>query len=254
MPPQRSTPSSIRFSLWGVDQVVGDRSITFLFVAVWVGVGSVWIILDWLSNPNRGAFRPVGRHTPRNLRTRWADRRRRRAQEDAAVRSTLRERYGRSSLRLFWSNRREEIAQAADSDLVTDPLMAAERPEPELHYEPLLFDADLDPEAGPTPEPEPETEPEIDPTTIRGWRVGVHPLALTRAGKTPTAATIRSRVWKNLADISSDIDTNTTQRLMAGKPPKRLNPSTGKTETAKVDLASALPYWPGETTDEFSLL
>jgi len=229
---------------------MGDRSITFLFVAVWVGVGSVWILLDWLGNPNRGTFRPAGRRTPRNLRDRWVDHRVQRDRENAAVRSTLREKYGRSSLRLFWNDRREDQAQAADSEQVTDPLLASDPPEPELQYEPLLLVADLSDDQRCA---EPEPEPELDPTTIRGWKVGVHPLALTRAGKVPTAATIRSRVWKNLADISSEIDPDTTQRLMAGKPPKRRNPSTGKTETAKVDLDAALPHWPGETADKFSL-
>jgi len=218
---------------------VTDRSITFLFVAVWIGVGSVWIILDWLGNPSRGTFRPAGRVVPRSLRDRWADHRQRRQQEEAAVRYTLRERYGRSSLRLFWNDSREDLAQAADARMVTDPLLAGQPPVPELQYEPLLLEADLQPE----PEPRP----------IRGWTVGDHPLALTRAGTTPTAATIRSRVWKNVAAGSSVIRDDTARRLRAGKPPKRPKPSTRKNETAKVDLERALPYWPGETTDEFTL-
>jgi len=170
---------------------------------------------------------------------------------------------------LFWNDRREDAAQAADSALVTDPLLAGERHEPELQYEPLLLEADMtrdeawpepepepeiEPEPEPEPEPETEPEPEADPTTIRGWTVGVHPMALTRAGTVPAAATIRSRVWKNLADVASDVDIDTMQRMMAGKPPTRHNPSTGRSETAKVELDSALPHWPGETTEDFTLV
>ncbi len=227
---------------------MGDKSITFLFVSVWVGVGTVWIILDWLGNPNRGTFRPVGTRRPRGLRDRWRDHRRHRAEEDAAVRATLRERYGRSSLRLLWNERREAMVQEADAALVTDPLMAGQPPEPQLQYAPLLLEMEF-----PDSEPEVVPEPEVDPTSIRGWKVGVHPLALTRAGSTPSAATIRSRVWKNLAATHPDADSDTLKRLSAGKPPSRTNPDTGKRQTAKVDLHTAQPFWPGQTIDEFSL-
>lgn len=140
---------------------------------------------------------------------------------------------------MFWNDSREDRAQAADARMVTDPLLAGQPPVPELQYEPMLLEADLHPEPEPTP--------------IKGWKVGDHPLALTRAGATPTAATIRSRVWKNLAAGSSDLGAETAKRLSSGKPPKRPKPSTRKNETARVDLESALPYWPGETTDEFTL-
>ncbi len=235
--------------MWG-------RSVTFVFIAVWVGAGTVWIILDWLGNPNRGAFRPAGRRRPRRLRGRLADRARRRAQDDAAVRATLRERYGKSSLRLTWNEDRERRALDADAELVTDPLhMMAPAAEPELSYGPLLFDAEFG-EAPTIPEPEPEPEngpepaPEFDPRSIRGWSIGVHPLALTRAGALPSEATIRSRVWKNLAAEGSWGDDN-GGRMRAGKPPRRVSPSTDKVETGRVDLTTARPYWSGETVDTF---
>jgi len=96
--------------LWG-------RSVTWVFIVVWLGVGTAWLILDWLGNPNRGAFRPSKGRTPRpflNGRNAW---RRRRAERDAAVRATLRDRYGRSSLRVLWSKDREQRTLDADTEL-----------------------------------------------------------------------------------------------------------------------------------------
>jgi len=225
--------------MWG-------RSITFAFVAVWVGAGAVWIILDWIGNPNRGAFRPAGRRGPRNLRQRLAARAHRRAEEDAAVRATLRERYGRSSLRLIWNDDRERRVAESDSQLITDPLRAADPIEPTLADWPLLLDAEFDTVAAPGP-----PEPESSPRSTRGWKIGIDPLVPTRSGASPTKATIRARVWKNLAAAGS-LAPEQFERMRAGRPPRRTNLSTGKTETARVDLATGLPFWPGETSQAFA--
>ncbi len=228
--------------MWG-------RSVIFLFVAVWAGMGAVWIILDWLGNPSRGAFRPAGRRRLGTHRTRRAERLRQRAEADAAIRTTLRDKYGQSSLRLTWTQRRELRSIEADSELITDPYHAARRL-PDLEFEPLLLDAEFeDPEAAPAVEPVAAVEVAIESPPTR-WKRGDDVLAATMTRARPAAATVRSRVWKNHSDGAGWGAAN-AERMAAGKPPQRFNPLRGKVETAKVDVELGLPYWPDVATDPF---
>ena len=74
---------------------------------------------------------------------------------------------------------------------------------------------------------------------------------LSRSGKPPTAATLRTRVWKNHAGDPMWGAAN-QERMRAGRPPHRHNPLTGKVETAVVDLRTARPGWKGELLDPFT--
>ncbi len=92
----------------------------------------------------------------------------------------------------------------------------------------------------------------VEPTMPRGrWSVGANPLMLSRSGKPPTAATLRTRVWKNHAGDPMWGAAN-QERMRAGRPPHRRNPLTGKVETAVVDLRTARPGWKGELLDPFA--
>jgi hypothetical protein len=84
------------------------------FVVAWAGVVLVWLVLDWLGNPNRGRFRPQGPRRGKGIQGRvwaWRDQRDHR---DAEIRETLRAAYGKSSLRLSWSKLDETAATAHD--------------------------------------------------------------------------------------------------------------------------------------------
>lgn len=246
-----------------------DR-VVYSFVLGWVLLIGVLIVLDWLGNPNRGQFRPKGERRVRNRRERRAGRRRRRAERDAGVRSTLRDAYGASSLRLTWTRTREDAVRDADDALVVsdrlerdDVLEVASRqvlpidrtavigdPLPNLsEREPDLVEGpDPDPDAAPGTQ---AAEPEAQPPPA-GWKVGTDPLALTGTGRSPRAATIRSRVWKNHA-VSGAWDPENRERLRAGRPPRRTNPITGETETAVVDVESGRASWGDDPLDPFEV-
>lgn len=234
-----------------------DR-VVYSFVLGWVLLIVVLIVLDWLGNPNRGQFRPKGDRRTRNRRERRTGRVRRRAENDAAVRSTLRDAYGASSLRITWTRAREDAVREAD-----DQLVVTERPERDDIVEvasrevvAMAHTAVIgDPlpniaEHAPAGEDEAEPPPEPEPDLPVGWKVGVTPLALTRAGKAPTAATVRSRVWKNHATTGA-WDPENLERLRAGRPPRRLNPLTGEAETARVDLDTGTASWGDDPLDPF---
>jgi len=227
-----------------IDEVLSGDRVVYSFVSIWVIAMAVWIALDWLGNPNRGRFRPKGDQFTGTWPERREARRRQRAEDDAAVRATLRDAYGASSLRLGWNRRREAAAIDADEGLVRpDP-----RPIPELPVLGVFSEAGVEPLLG-TYDPDRSFVPE--PAMPRGrWRTGEHPLMLSRAGKPPTAATVRSRVWKNHAGNPMWNHTN-QNRMRAGKPPQRFNPLTGKLETAVVDLTTARPGWRGQLADPF---
>lgn len=231
-----------------IEEVLSGDRVIFSFVSVWAIAGAVWIILDWMGNPNRGRFVAKGDRYEGDRTERREARRRQRAEDDAAVRATLRDAYGASSLRVTWSKAREERAIDADEELVRpDPRPAVVPARPaarlgtfsELGVEPLLGTYD------------PDTPFVVEAAMPRGrWKVGANPLMLSRAGKPPTAATLRSRVWKNHAHDPMWGSTN-QDRMRSGKPPRRHNPLTGKTETAVVDLTTARPGWKGTLTDPF---
>ncbi len=229
----------------------GDR-VVYTFVLVWVICGTVWLALDWLGNPNRGVFRPKREQIEGTWRARRSVRRLKRAEGDAAVRSTLRDAYGASSLRALWNRKQEAEVLKADEHLVRGfPLPRKKRlwhsflPELDENDPVLRRDNFL-------PTFDPEHPPGLPMPPQRGrWRPGLDPLMLSRSGATPVAATVRSRVWKNRAGEPVWGETNQS-RMRSGKPPRRRNPVTGKTEVAAVDLATGLPFWRGHPVDPFS--
>jgi hypothetical protein len=270
-----------------------DRVI-YSFVLGWVVLIAVLIALDWLGNPNRGAFRPKGERPPRDRLTRREERSRRRLENDASVRAALRDAYGASSLRLTWTGDHETRARQLDDALVVEPLdgslevasrditaidrtLAIGDPLPNLTElppeEPATDDAtDPDDDSAPSEaaapvdgadaDPsEPESadiadSPDDDPAPpepavrSRGWRVGGDALALTAKGDEPAPATIRTRVWKNHGASAGWSDEN-RQLLRAGKAPRRVNPVTGRSERAIVDVETGRASWGSEPVDPF---
>ena len=232
----------------------GDRVI-YTFVLAWVVAGTIWVVLDWLGNPSRGPFRPKGERYEGTWRERRDARRRKAQEDDAAVRTTLRDAYGVSSLRVGWNRNRETRVLESDDLLVRKPPAPPPKRRrrrfvrlPELRPEELL--APAEPVLATYDESRPVTIPE--PILPRGrWRTGLDPLMLSADGDAPKPATIRSRVWKNHSHEHHWGPEN-QERMRTGKPPRRTNPATGKVETASVDLVSARPYWKSSAIDPFS--
>jgi hypothetical protein len=244
-----------------------DRVI-YSFVLGWVALLAVLIALDWLGNPNRGAFRPKGDQPQRDRETRKRERARRRLEDDASVRAALRDAYGASSLRFSWTREHETLARQLDDALVIDEragtvdvdsreVTAIDRtviagdPLPNLDGE-LDPDTDtdeqLDPDTEPDEAPDPDTEPDEAPT--RGWNVGGDPLSLTARGTEPTSGTIRARVWKNHG-VDGAWSKENRALLAAGKAPRRTNPFTGRQERAAVDVDTGRATWGSEPVDPF---
>ncbi|MBT5850370.1 MAG: hypothetical protein HOH36_08055 [Acidimicrobiaceae bacterium] len=231
----------------------GDRVI-YTFVLTWVVASSIWVVLDWLGNPSRGAFRPKGERYAGTWREGRAARRRMVQEDDAAVRTTLRDAYGVSSLQTGWTRDRE--ARVLDSD----DLLVRNRPAPtptkkqrrfvrlpELRPEELIVPSE------PVLATYNQSQPIQAPQAIlpRGrWHLGLDPLMLSAGGASPTVATVRSRVWKNHAN-EHFWGTQNQERMRTGKPPRRTNPGTGKIETAAVDRISTRPYWKSAAVDPF---
>ena len=211
-------------------------SAVVIFVVVWAVLILVWVGLDWLGNPSRGPFRPQKeRADPGDGERRSQRRRDRRDRKDAAVRSVLRDRYGRSSLRLQWSDEDEAAAIDADDRALTHHHTAAGLEEVAVAspHEPV------------PPEP-----------SASGWTVGDDPLAPTRQGTPPAAGTVRTRVWKNLARSAAETttvwDDDNAERMRAGKAPRRRNPITERIELASVDPETGGVSWPGEPVDPWA--
>lgn len=229
-----------------------DRVI-YSFVLGWVVLIAVLIALDWLGNPNRGHFRPKGERKPRNRSVRKSQRRRRRLENDAAIRATLRDAYGASSLRLTWSGAQEDRARRVDDSLVVveghgDVLDAASHEVAVIDHTAIL--GDVLPNIDEMPREAPGEGKSTD-TQALGWTLGDDPLALTVKGTAPTPATIRSRVWKNLG-MTGAWDTENLARLRAGKPPRRTNPITGRVERPTVDVDTGRATWGSEPLDPFA--
>lgn len=234
-----------------IDEVLSGDRVVFSFASIWVFAIVVWIALDYLGNPNRGRFRPKGARLDGTRVQRRDAARRQRAEDDAAVRATLRDAYGSSSLRVGWNRAREAEALESDEMLVRpDP-----RPTPVVAA-PLRTHLPWFSEAFQRDEPLLGTLRDeafvAVPEMPRGrWRRGDDPLLLSPTGRPPTATTVRSRVWKNHADGPSWGATN-NDRMRAGRPPRRYNPLTGAVETGKVDLRTARPGWGSDLTDPFA--
>lgn len=233
------------------DEVLaGDRAV-FSFVAVWVAAIALWIVLDWIGNPNRGRFRPKGDRYEGTRAERRAARLRQRAEDDAAVRATLRDAYGASSLRVGWNRAREAAALEADEMLVRPDPRTPPPARPALRtYLPWFRDEfqSVEPLLGTWSDQPSVSQPEMP----RGrWRRGDDPLMLSPAGKPPTAATVRSRVWKNHAGQTGWGPAN-ADRMRSGKPPRRYNPLIGAVELGVVDLRTARPGWKTVLLDPFA--
>lgn len=244
-----------------------DR-VVYSFVLGWVVLIAVLIALDWLGNPNRGSFRPKGDRPPRDRQTRKAERTRRRLEEDASVRAALRDAYGASSLRLTWDREAEIRARELDDALIVDDRSAVDVASREVvaldHTlvagDPLPNPDELPPDQDAEGEAETETDDESDTRAetgdaqeaarSRGWRVGGDPLSLTARGTEPAADTIRTRVWKNHGAAGAWSDENRAL-LVAGRAPRRVNPITGRTERAVVDIDTGRASWGSEPVDPF---
>ena len=234
-----------------IDEVLSGDRIVFSFVSVWAAAILIWIVLDWVGNPNRGRFRPKGEQFDGTRSERRAARIRQRAQDDAAVRATLRDAYGASSLRVTWNRAREAAALEADEMMVRpDPRVAPPaKPALRTHLPWCRDEFQTDEPLLGTMTDEPFV---AQPEMPRGrWRRGDDPLMLSPAGKPPTAATVRSRVWKNHSGQGAWGPTN-ADRMRGGKPPRRYNPLSGDIEHGVVDLRSARPGWKHDVRDPFA--
>ena len=236
-----------------IDEILSGDRVVYSFVSAWAIAAGVWVVLDWMSNPNRGRFRPKRDVVEGTFAQRRAARRRARAEHDAAVRATLRDAYGASSIRFTWDRRQEsDILEADDALVRPSPYGTPPKPPPDVHLGEL------------TEEPTGGIEPLLstfDPDSefvIRGarpqgrWKLGEDPRMLNRSGKVPSASTIRSRLWKN---HSTDVvwgDTNQA-RMRSGKPAQRWNPLTGQTETATADPIAAAVAWRDSAVDPFEV-
>lgn len=237
-----------------LDYLDGDRVI-YTFVLAWVVAGGIWVVLDWLGNPSRGAFKPKGERYQGSWRERRDARRRKAQEDDAAIRTTLRDAYGISSLRVGWNRGRETRVLESDDLLVRTRLVPTPKRKrrlfvrlPELGPEELLDPAE--PVLATYDESRPIAVP--DPILPQGrWRLGLDPLMRNAQGAAPKTATIRSRVWKNHSD-EHHWGAENQDRMRAGKPPRRTNPATGKVEIASVDPVSARPYWRSAAVDPFA--
>ncbi len=100
------------------------------------------------------------------------------------------------------------------------------------------------------------------PSHHPGWKPGDHVFKRTAAGAEPSAATVRSRYWKNVAAAggASLFGTKNTRRMAEGKPPERFNPRTNKVEVMRLPATSLgdvggdtpVPEWPAAEVDPFA--
>lgn len=118
-------------------------------------------------------------------------------------------------------------------------------------------------------DPVTDVEPEPDPTSAtsqdgrsQGWETGQYVFNLTPDGRDPSATTVRTRYWKNVAATpgASIFGDGNLDRMKAGKAPQRLNHRTGKQETMRLpsvqwsdaDGTTPVPAWPTNEIDPFA--
>jgi len=227
------------------------------FVMVWLIIGLIWIGLDRLNNeetiflPRRK--QPSEPTESARRQTITADdlallsddqretlKRRRQALDDANVRASLRDAYGTSSFRLSWDEVDEALAIEADNQLVdsTQSWLGRAKAATVKKVTPVRET--------------PKVVTEVTDAVPRGrWKVGDSPLMATPAGKAPSNATLRSRVWKNHAWNPMWGPAN-QERMRKGRPPQRFNPLTNKTETGVVSRESLKVGWLGDHADPFA--
>lgn len=121
-----------------------DRFI-FWFIVGWIILVAVLILLDWLGNPGRGGFRPTGDPRSPDRVTRRAERKRRRLEEDASIRATLRDAYGASSLRIGWDRNQEMRARELDDSLIVSDHSPHVTDTPSREVTDIASDIDPDP-------------------------------------------------------------------------------------------------------------
>lgn len=201
-------------------------STIFVFVAVWSLLLLVLLAVDYLANPNRGRFRPLGDLRRRNRKRRAADAEHRRDLEDVAVRSVLRDRYGRSSLRFGWNEEREASALVTDDEILTGGVASPTREADEANGDAVR--------AGVAEEQVAPVEDDVE-----------------RSGDAPDPTSVRSRVWKKHAAAGAWDDAN-RERLADGRAPRRRNPLNGRIERAAVDVGSGTASWPGDAVDPYA--
>lgn len=117
---------------------------------------------------------------------------------------------------------------------------------------------------------ETETDPaDAEPTSersgagrLRGWRPGQYVFNLTPDGREPSATTVRTRYWKNVADTGGAgiFGSDNVARMSEGKAPRRFNHRTGKHESMSLPTAgydvqagqTPVPAWPVAEVDPFA--
>ena len=110
-------------------------------------------------------------------------------------------------------------------------------------------------------EPDPEPADAADDRS-EGWQTGQYVFNLTPDGREPSATTVRTRYWKNVAATpgASIFGDSNVDRMKAGKAPQRLNHRTGKQETMRLPAVqwsdahgtTPVPAWPGNEIDPFA--
>lgn len=94
-----------------------------------------------------------------------------------------------------------------------------------------------------------------------GWSPGGYVFNFTSDGNEPSASTVRTRYWKNVAATSgaSVFGADNVERMASGRAPQRRNHRTGRTESmqlpsvtfADTDGATPVPSWPDREVDPF---
>lgn len=95
-----------------------------------------------------------------------------------------------------------------------------------------------------------------------GWKTGQYVFNLKPDGEPPSAATVRTRYWKNVAATPGAAifgDAN-LDRMRTGKAPQRLNHRTGRREIMRLSSAqwsdaddtTPIPAWPVSEIDPFA--
>ena len=95
-----------------------------------------------------------------------------------------------------------------------------------------------------------------------GWRPGQYVFNLTPDGREPSATTVRTRYWKNVAATAgaSVFGETNLSRMGDGKPPQRLNHRTGNVESMRLPGThvgddggqTPVPEWPAPEVDPFA--
>ena len=96
---------------------------------------------------------------------------------------------------------------------------------------------------------------------LRGWKPGGYIYNLTKDGREPSPATVKTRYWKNVgaASGSAIFGAQNILRMKEGKPPQRRNYKSGKIETMRISPKTfeesggeiPIPYWPTSAVEPY---